>query len=123
MPTTSILFTAIAGIIVFLALSYYVLLPVALRQIGAYLLRRTTPKRTAILESLGAGADGRIVGFFHPYCNAGGGGERVLWAAIEAVQKKYPHVMSVVYTGDEAAPSDILSRAEVIIALQMAVLR
>jgi alpha-1,2-mannosyltransferase len=123
MPTTSILFTAIAGIIVFLALSYYVLLPVALRQIGAYLLRRTTPKRTAILESLSAGADGRIVGFFHPYCNAGGGGERVLWAAIEAVQKKYPHVMSVVYTGDEAAPSDILSRAEVIIALQMAVLR
>ncbi|KAI5812092.1 hypothetical protein BZA77DRAFT_149987 [Pyronema omphalodes] len=112
MPTTSILFTAFSGIIVLLAVSYYVLLPVALRQIGAYLLRRTTPKRTAIFESLGAGADGRIVGFFHPYCNAGGGGERVLWAAIEAVQKKYPHVMSVVYTGDEAAPSDILSRAE-----------
>ena len=29
-----------------------------------------------------------IVGFFHPYCNAGGGGERVLWVAIRALQKK-----------------------------------
>lgn len=28
------------------------------------------------------------VGFFHPYCNAGGGGEKVLWVAIQALQKK-----------------------------------
>ena len=28
------------------------------------------------------------IGFFHPYCNAGGGGERVLWCAIKAIQKK-----------------------------------
>lgn len=28
------------------------------------------------------------VGFFHPYCNAGGGGERVLWIAIRAIQKR-----------------------------------
>ena len=26
------------------------------------------------------------VGFFHPYCNAGGGGERVLWCAVRAIQ-------------------------------------
>lgn len=26
------------------------------------------------------------VAFFHPYCNAGGGGERVLWCAIRALQ-------------------------------------
>ena len=26
------------------------------------------------------------VGFFHPFCNSGGGGERVLWSAIKAVQ-------------------------------------
>ncbi|GFS23917.1 GDP-Man:Man(3)GlcNAc(2)-PP-Dol alpha-1,2-mannosyltransferase, partial [Elysia marginata] len=25
--------------------------------------------------------------FFHPYCNAGGGGERVLWVAVRSVQK------------------------------------
>ncbi|KAF9572694.1 asparagine-linked glycosylation protein [Mortierella alpina] len=41
-----------------------------------------------------------IAGFFHPYCNAGGGGERVLWTAIRDIQQQYPHVVSVVYTGD-----------------------
>lgn len=30
-----------------------------------------------------------VVGIFHPYCNAGGGGERVLWAAVQAIQNKY----------------------------------
>ena len=28
------------------------------------------------------------IGFFHPYCNAGGGGERVLWTAIRALQTR-----------------------------------
>lgn len=28
------------------------------------------------------------VGVFHPYCNAGGGGERVLWCAIQAIQNE-----------------------------------
>lgn len=33
--------------------------------------------------------DGRpAVAFFHPYCNAGGGGERVLWCAIRALQNR-----------------------------------
>lgn len=41
-----------------------------------------------------------IVGFFHPFCNAGGGGERVLWAAIRATQKRWPKAVCVVYTGD-----------------------
>ncbi|KAK2838267.1 hypothetical protein FQN49_006454 [Arthroderma sp. PD_2] len=41
-----------------------------------------------------------IVGFFHPFCNAGGGGERVLWAAVDAVQKKWPKAICAVYTGD-----------------------
>lgn len=30
-----------------------------------------------------------VVGFFHPYCNSGGGGERVLWAAVSAIQTRY----------------------------------
>jgi alpha-1,2-mannosyltransferase len=30
----------------------------------------------------------QTVGIFHPYCNAGGGGERVLWCAIRALQEK-----------------------------------
>ncbi|KAM6893846.1 GDP-Man:Man(3)GlcNAc(2)-PP-Dol alpha-1,2-mannosyltransferase [Xenentodon cancila] len=45
--------------------------------------------------------DGRpTVAFFHPYCNAGGGGERVLWCAIRALQDRYVGVNFVVYTGD-----------------------
>ncbi|KAK9761616.1 asparagine-linked glycosylation protein, partial [Basidiobolus ranarum] len=41
-----------------------------------------------------------IIGLFHPYCNAGGGGERVLWIAIRAIQNKYPNAICVVYSGD-----------------------
>lgn len=49
------------------------------------------------------------VAFFHPYCNAGGGGERVLWCAIRTLQKKYSLVKIAVYTGDiDASPQDIL---------------
>lgn len=32
--------------------------------------------------------------------NAGGGGERVLWAAIRATQMRWPNAKCVVYTGD-----------------------
>ena len=41
------------------------------------------------------------IGFFHPYCNAGGGGERVLWQSICALQKRYSFIRCVVYTGYE----------------------
>jgi alpha-1,2-mannosyltransferase len=30
----------------------------------------------------------RTIGFFHPFCNSGGGGERVLWSAVKAIQDK-----------------------------------
>ncbi|CRK14223.1 hypothetical protein BN1708_011101 [Verticillium longisporum] len=42
-----------------------------------------------------------IVGFFHPFCNAGGGGERVLWSAVRATQQKWPKALCVVYTTDQ----------------------
>jgi hypothetical protein len=55
-----------------------------------------------------------VVGFFHPFCNAGGGGERVLWAAIRATQLQYPKALCVVYTGDHEVTKDqILSRVKV----------
>jgi len=59
------------------------------------------------------GHEGELtVGFFHPYCNAGGGGERVLWRAVRCVQIRYPAASIVVYTGDtEAAPDQILNKA------------
>ncbi|KAF2840758.1 glycosyltransferase family 4 protein [Patellaria atrata CBS 101060] len=54
-----------------------------------------------------------IVGFFHPFCNAGGGGERVLWAAIRATQRRWPKAICVVYTGDhDADKSAILHRVQ-----------
>ncbi|ODV92449.1 glycosyltransferase family 4 protein [Tortispora caseinolytica NRRL Y-17796] len=52
-----------------------------------------------------------VVGFFHPYCDAGGGGERVLWVAVESTLKSF-NTGVVVYTGDEASSNDILDRAE-----------
>uniref|UniRef100_A0A182Q1T1 GDP-Man:Man(3)GlcNAc(2)-PP-Dol alpha-1,2-mannosyltransferase n=1 Tax=Anopheles farauti TaxID=69004 RepID=A0A182Q1T1_9DIPT len=53
------------------------------------------------------------VAFFHPYCNAGGGGERVLWCAIRALLTRYENIKLFVYTGDtDATPADILAKAE-----------
>ncbi|XP_072858492.2 GDP-Man:Man(3)GlcNAc(2)-PP-Dol alpha-1,2-mannosyltransferase isoform X1 [Pogona vitticeps] len=53
-----------------------------------------------------------VIAFFHPYCNAGGGGERVLWCALRALQKKYKDACYVVYTGDtDATAENILERA------------
>ncbi|KAI8956941.1 glycosyltransferase family 4 protein [Daldinia sp. FL1419] len=54
-----------------------------------------------------------IIGFFHPFCNAGGGGERVLWAAVRATQKRWPNAKIVVYTGDhDISKESILSRVK-----------
>jgi alpha-1,2-mannosyltransferase len=53
------------------------------------------------------------VAFFHPYCNAGGGGERVLWTAIRSLQNEHSHLKFVVYTGDQdVTGDDILRRAK-----------
>lgn len=52
------------------------------------------------------------VAFFHPYCNAGGGGERVLWTAVLALHNTYPKYKIYIYTGDvDASPSEIIKRA------------
>ncbi|XP_033338872.2 ALG11 alpha-1,2-mannosyltransferase isoform X2 [Megalopta genalis] len=58
---------------------------------------------------------GTVVGIFHPYCNSGGGGERVLWAAVRAIQTRYPDVHIVIYTGDlDADPEQIINKAETV---------
>jgi hypothetical protein len=31
------------------------------------------------------------VAFFHPFADGGGGGERVLWCAVKALQEHSPH--------------------------------
>lgn len=56
---------------------------------------------------------GPAVAFFHPYCNAGGGGERVLWCSLRALMHRYPGVSFVVYTGDQGVTGEqILERAQ-----------
>lgn len=52
-----------------------------------------------------------FLGFFHPYCDAGGGGERVLWCAIRAIQKRFPAVKIIIYTGDVNPGDQIIARA------------
>ncbi|KYR02230.1 glycosyltransferase [Tieghemostelium lacteum] len=49
------------------------------------------------------------VAFFHPYCTAGGGGERVLWCAIRSLQNEYPGIKISVYTGDQKEDSEIFA--------------
>ncbi|KDQ62112.1 glycosyltransferase family 4 protein [Jaapia argillacea MUCL 33604] len=76
--------------------------------------RKQRQKRIALLEELGLGLEevGRrkVLGFFHPYCNAGGGGERVLWTAIAYVQRTQPETVCVVYTGDLVPKQEILDK-------------
>uniref|UniRef100_A0A0E0MP25 GDP-Man:Man(3)GlcNAc(2)-PP-Dol alpha-1,2-mannosyltransferase n=1 Tax=Oryza punctata TaxID=4537 RepID=A0A0E0MP25_ORYPU len=51
-------------------------------------------------------------GFFHPYTNDGGGGERVLWCAVRAVQELRPGLPCAVFTGDaDASPDGLAARA------------
>lgn len=56
-----------------------------------------------------------LVGFFHPYCHSGGGGERVLWSAIAYLQRTRPDVVSMVYTGDspDASKEEIIGKVHV----------
>ncbi|KAJ2754477.1 asparagine-linked glycosylation protein [Coemansia pectinata] len=52
------------------------------------------------------------LGFFHPYPNAGGGGERVLWTMIKAIQDKYPFIVCVIYSGDSLSRDSLLRNVQ-----------
>lgn len=52
-----------------------------------------------------------MVGLFHPYCNAGGGGERVLWCAVRAIQCQHPDIHIAIYTGDCIPVKDLLQNS------------
>ncbi|GBE85155.1 GDP-Man:Man(3)GlcNAc(2)-PP-Dol alpha-1,2-mannosyltransferase [Sparassis crispa] len=70
-------------------------------------------RRKRVLGELRLSGNHILVGFFHPYCNAGGGGERVLWTAIAILQRTEPEVVSVVYTGDvDATKADIIANVK-----------
>lgn len=52
----------------------------------------------------------KSIGIFHPYCNAGGGGERVLWSLIQTIQSRYSDYKVVIYTGDCDVDAAIILR-------------
>lgn len=106
-----------------LALLFLSLSLLVLRSIVAYFkkIRKGNVKRRRLLiERLGLPAEAssrekdskasyQIIGFFHPYCNAGGGGERVLFEAIRyhintgtSIDNNGKEVICVIYTGDIA---------------------
>ena len=51
------------------------------------------------------------IGFFHPYCNDGGGGERVLWCAVQGLMQKDKTLNIAIFTGDIENDTVILSKA------------
>ncbi|CUM62596.1 uncharacterized protein PRCAT00000148001 [Priceomyces carsonii] len=54
-----------------------------------------------------------LFGFFHPYANNGGGGEKVLWQAVKATLLSDDRNIAVIYTTNlDAQPLDILNKAE-----------
>ncbi|XP_075170244.1 GDP-Man:Man(3)GlcNAc(2)-PP-Dol alpha-1,2-mannosyltransferase-like [Haematobia irritans] len=57
---------------------------VACLGLSLYCLRQFLKSRKSKLETRNVNIVN--VGIFHPYCNAGGGGERVLWCAVRALQ-------------------------------------
>ncbi|KAM4860302.1 GDP-Man:Man(3)GlcNAc(2)-PP-Dol alpha-1,2-mannosyltransferase isoform 2-T3 [Thomomys bottae] len=63
-------------------------------------IRLMLQRKKMSLSTSKSGRKQMTIAFFHPYCNAGGGGERVLWCALRALQKKYPEAVYIVYTGD-----------------------
>ncbi|KAF8158434.1 mannosyltransferase [Crassisporium funariophilum] len=96
----------------------FLLLPLGWAVLHFYSRRLRAANRTrraALLADLGY-SDGdkkRVVGFFHPYCNAGGGGERVLWTAIAAMQRTDPDIVSAVYSGDvDVTKEQIISKVK-----------
>ncbi|KAH9466669.1 hypothetical protein MJO28_000715 [Puccinia striiformis f. sp. tritici] len=76
-----------------------------LRTYSGILDRRNLPRRARLLSLIGIKEDEGttkkfIIGFLHPYCNAGGGGERVLWTAVALHQRTEPDTICAIYTGD-----------------------
>lgn len=54
-----------------------------------------------------------VYGFFHPYANNGGGGEKVLWHAVQSTLLEDPrNIVSIYTTNTEAEPLAILDKAQ-----------
>ncbi|KAL6541623.1 asparagine-linked glycosylation protein [Orobanche gracilis] len=82
-----------------LALTFLTLIPAIIIRVVSLVVHHRRNRRNS-------------VGFFHPYTNDGGGGERVLWCAVKAVQEEFPDLECVIYTGDhDASPKSLAARS------------
>lgn len=52
-----------------------------------------------------------VIGFFHPFADGGGGGERVLWAAVQALQQSRPDLRIVIYCGEDSSAGSLSQQA------------
>lgn len=60
-----------------------------------------------------------LCGFFHPYANNGGGGEKVLWQAVEATLQSNKRNIAVIYTTNtDAEPLQIIGKADLKFAIK-----
>ncbi|KAJ3031639.1 UNVERIFIED_CONTAM: asparagine-linked glycosylation protein [Siphonaria sp. JEL0065] len=67
-----------------------------------------------VLVGLVGKAQKNKIGFFHPFCDAGGGGERVLWVLIAGLLKaaKYLHYSIVIYSKEGLELESVLAKVE-----------
>lgn len=98
--------------LILICICFIIILTVLVIVLKHLIRKRARTLLPHLRESNKQGQKTVVVGFFHPYCNAGGGGERVLWVAIKSLQKRYPNVRCLVYTGDcDADGPEILQKA------------
>ncbi|KAJ3319066.1 asparagine-linked glycosylation protein [Blyttiomyces sp. JEL0837] len=85
----------LAGLVVLFAITIFLWK----RQVAAW--------KSKQFQQLGlSSAKGPVIGFFHPFCDGGGGGERVLWTAIEGIQKESADAVCVIYAWDKVGSNE-----------------
>ncbi|KAK9468174.1 hypothetical protein V1512DRAFT_274430 [Lipomyces arxii] len=97
----------------------YIFVKFAGRVVGGRIRNKNDAVRKKILSRIKCENRAVIIGFFHPYCDAGGGGERVLWAAVHATLREYPNVICAIYTGDKVSKTDIISKVKTIFGIEL----
>lgn len=61
----------------------------------------------------------KIYGILHPYCNSGGGGEKVLWELVNVILRKDSKNIVTIYHGESATPKEILENVERLFHLKL----
>lgn len=68
-----------------------------------FIKRKIKKQITRRKEQLKQNPNTVSIGFLHPHALSGGGGERVLWCAIQAVQQELPDAQIIIYSAWESS--------------------